>query len=166
MLRPSATLSLYFRTGLADPIFRVLASIPLPLSNTHTPLRLQSGKQVGWALLTLQVKECKENILKWSSLGHGNVRGWFPLACVCLLVLFCIFYSLDGTPIWSCPRPWCFDVALSAMFDLLPTRLRLFFSWLLPFILHPCFNNVLFSVSPISFSTLHFFLILQLHMCV
>lgn len=52
---PSATLSLFFRTGLAASLFQI-PGLNISVSPTHTLVRTQSRNQLNWALLILQVK--------------------------------------------------------------------------------------------------------------
>lgn len=149
---PSATLSLFFRTGLAAPIFRVLASISLPLSNTHTTQNTVRGPVwLGFAYPQSQ-KDAVETY--WND--HAWVMGdWFLVVCACICVfMHFLQFGCNTYLILSQTQGLGHYLASLTPFDLPLPLFRDSFSWLLPFALHPCFDTALFS----SFSYIIFYL--------
>lgn len=153
---PSAALSLFFITGLAAPTCRVLASTSLFLSNAHTTQNtVKEPAWLGFAYPPSQITYRKHTEISISGLWeHGRLISFDVCVCVCLWVPFCIFYNLNGILI---PGAWtCFGLVYHIWPTTSPCSETLF-PGLLPLVWHPYFDSALSSVSPISFSVLHFF---------
>lgn len=102
---PSATLSLFVRTGLAAPVFRVLASTSLPRSNTHTTQNTVREPVWLWSAYS-QSQRMHRKLNEMISSGLWECR-WLSPRSVCVFLCF-LQFGYNTYLIWA--KLWGLDM--------------------------------------------------------